>query len=95
MFLFAISILVMTFQACKNSSRVGFKKDGLLKADVGEGKVIFMRDCTRCHEEKKIENFTSEQWSISLPRMIILANLNETQSRQVTTYVDWELKNKK
>ena len=89
------SALVLASQSCKNTAEISTPtdEDGLLKADVGEGKVIYMRDCTRCHEQKKIENFTSAQWANILPRMIIQASLNDTESRQVTAYVEWKLEN--
>lgn len=69
------------------------EENGLMSADIGEGKVIYMRDCTRCHEQKKVEAFTTDQWSNILPRMIKQAKLGETESRQVTAYVEWELVN--
>lgn len=69
------------------------EETGMIKADIGEGKVVFMRDCTRCHDQKKVEDYTADQWSTILPRMIKKAQLDETQSRQVTAYVDWELVN--
>lgn len=68
-------------------------ENGLLSADIGEGKVVYMRDCTRCHELMTVEAFTVEQWANILPRMIRQAQLGETESRQVTAYVDWELAN--
>ncbi len=64
-----------------------------MSADVGEGKVIYMRDCTRCHEEKKIENYTQAQWDNILPRMVIKAQLDDTQRRQVKAFVNWKLEN--
>lgn len=93
-FLFFIAALItISSQSCKSTAEIVTTESGIMKADVGEGKVIFMRDCTRCHELKKVENFTSAQWSNILPRMIIQAQLNDTQSRQVTAYVEWELEN--
>jgi hypothetical protein len=93
-FLLLGSILV--FESCKTAPPPDItvvEENGLMSADVGEGKVIYMRDCTRCHEQMKVEAFTAEQWFTILPRMIKQANLNETESRQVTAYVDWELVN--
>lgn len=87
---------IATFQSCKTAPPpeiTAVDEEGLLAADIGEGKVIYSRDCKRCHEYKKVEDFTAEQWFNILPRMIKLANLNETESRQVTAYVDWELVN--
>lgn len=69
------------------------EETSLQSADIGEGKVIYARDCKRCHEHKKVEDFTAEQWATILPRMIQKAKLGETEARQVTAYVDWELVN--
>lgn len=92
--LFLITAIVVVAQSCKSTAEItDTSEDGLLKADVGEGKVIFMRDCTRCHEQKKVGDFTAAQWSNILSRMIIQANLDETKSRQVKAYVEWELEN--
>ena len=88
-----LAVSSVTIYSCKNTPHVITDENGMIKADIGEGKVIYMRDCTRCHEQKKVENFTSAQWANILPRMIIQAQLDETASRQVTAYVEWELEN--
>ncbi|PHR22560.1 MAG: hypothetical protein COA38_17830 [Fluviicola sp.] len=89
----AMTLLVVAMQSCKNTSEISIAKNGMIKTDIGEGKVVFMRDCTRCHGKKKVENFTTAQWSNILPRMIIKAQLNDNESRQVKAYVEWELDN--
>lgn len=89
----AIILVILGSQSCRNTAEITTGDNGMMETDIGEGKVIFMRDCTRCHELKKIEGFTSAQWSNILPRMIIQAQLNDTESRQVTAYVEWELDN--
>ena len=91
--LFAIAFIVVALQSCRNTPKIAPDESGMIKADIGEGKVVYMRDCTRCHEQKKVESFTSTQWSNILPRMIVKANLNDTESRQVKAYVEWELEN--
>jgi mono/diheme cytochrome c family protein len=63
------------------------------KADIGEGKVIFLRDCGKCHYGKNIESYTKEQWANILPRMTKKAELDETETRQITAYIAWELEN--
>ncbi|NVK63689.1 MAG: hypothetical protein HWE22_03840 [Flavobacteriales bacterium] len=88
----AISFGIIAFSSCKTSSKIS-ESEGLMSADVGEGKVIYMRDCTRCHEEKKIENYTQAQWDNILPRMVIKAQLDDTQRRQVKAFVNWKLEN--
>jgi mono/diheme cytochrome c family protein len=93
-YFFAITALAVATQACKNTSEINpTDENGMIKADIGEGKVIYLRDCTRCHEKKKVEDFTSTQWANILPRMSVQAQLNDTESRQVKAYVEWELEN--
>ena len=89
----ALTVIVIASQSCKSTSEISDSDGGMIKADIGEGKVIFMRDCTKCHAQKTVENFTSAQWSNILPRMIVKAQLNDTESRQVTAYIEWELEN--
>lgn len=90
----AVASLVISAQSCRNTAEIKpTDENGMIKADVGEGKVIYMRDCTKCHEQKKVEDFTSAQWENILPRMIVQAKLDDTESRQVTAYVEWELEN--
>jgi len=67
-------------------------------ADIGAGKVIFLNDCVTCHSYTSgplgiagLGNFTKTQVDAVLPKMIENAKLNETQSRQVTSYLYWEL----
>lgn len=94
--IFAVATLVLASQSCRNTAEISATptdENGMIKADVGEGKVIYMRDCTRCHEQKKVEDFTSAQWANILPRMIVQAQLNDTESRQVKAYVEWEIEN--
>lgn len=92
--LFAVATVVVAAQSCRNTAEIApTDENGMAIADVGEGKVIYMRDCTRCHEQKKVEEFSPVQWANILPRMIIQAQLNDTESRQVKAYVEWELEN--
>lgn len=92
--LFGILALTVASQSCRNTSEITITdENGMIKADVGEGKVIYMRDCTRCHEQHKVEDFTSSQWANILPRMIVKAQLDDTEGRQVRAYIEWELEN--
>ncbi|MDG1330692.1 MAG: cytochrome c [Crocinitomicaceae bacterium] len=70
------------------------------KADIGEGKVIFLKDCIPCHTDytgptsvERLKNYSKERVDAVLPKMINNAELNETQSRQITAYLHWELEN--
>ena len=91
--LLTIAAVALAVQSCRSTSEVVADENGMIKADVGEGKVIYMRDCTRCHEQKKVESFTAQQWENILPRMIVQAQLNDTESRQVKAYIEWEIEN--
>ncbi|MFT5778676.1 MAG: hypothetical protein ACI837_001632 [Crocinitomicaceae bacterium] len=63
-------------------------------ADIGEGKVIWLTDCTKCHYgQKVIEDYTKLQWEGILPKMIKNAKLNDDKARQIRAYVYWELEN--
>lgn len=70
------------------------------KADIGEGKVIYLRDCITCHgytsgpkSVEGLDNFSKAQIDAVLPKMIENAHLDKTQARQVTAYLYWELEN--
>ena len=69
------------------------------KADIGEGKVVFLKNCTGCHygngpsSPESIHNYTKEQYDAILPKMFENAELNADQSRQVAAYIYWELEN--
>lgn len=88
-----IAVGTIAVSSCRTPSEVSNAESSIMDPDVGEGKVIYMRDCTRCHEQMVVESFTEAQWETILSRMIIKAQLDETQSRQVRAYVAWELKN--
>ena len=71
------------------------------KADIGEGKVVFLSKCTQCHGSyangpktpNEINNFSKERIEEALPRMIKNAELNKEQSRQVSAYLYWKIEN--
>lgn len=70
------------------------------KADIGEGKVIFLEDCITCHSYtsgphsvEDLDNFSKEQISAVLPKMIENAELTDEQARQIRAYIFWELEN--
>ena len=89
----AISV-VLVIQSCRSTSEVSTDINGnMLDTDITEGKVIYTRDCARCHEQKKVDDYTAAQWENILIRMIIQAELDETQGRQVKAYIEWELVN--
>jgi hypothetical protein len=52
------------------------------------GKVIFNTKCAKCHPAKVVENYTVEKWVGILQAMIPKAKLDETESAQVTAFVN-------
>lgn len=69
------------------------------KADIGEGKVVFLKKCLTCHygngptSAETIDNYSKERIEAILPKMIKNAELNEEESRQVSAYLFWEIEN--
>jgi len=63
------------------------------KAAIGEGKIVFLESCGKCHGLKPIENFSKEQWAGILPGMIRQARLDHSKADQVTQYINWEISN--
>ena len=62
-----------------------------LSEDAIEGKQIYAKKCSSCHEMKVIDDYTKKQWEGILPDMSEKAKLNEIQTRQVASFVNWEL----
>ncbi len=67
--------------------------DEMPKTDIGEGKVVYLKDCSKCHQMKTVTDFTKDQWNGILPRMIKRAKLSEDEARQVSSYIYWALEN--
>lgn len=69
------------------------------KADIGEGKVVFLENCIGCHYGKgpnsaeDLDKYSPTKIASILPKMIKNAELNDEQSRQVTAYIEWEIAN--
>ena len=69
------------------------------KADIGEGKVVFLENCIGCHygngpsSAEALNSYSQAQIDAILPKMLKNADLNEEQSRQVAAYIAWELEN--
>lgn len=69
------------------------------KADIGEGKVVFLTKCLSCHygngptSAEEIDNYSKERIETILPKMIKNAELSEDESRQVSAYLFWEIEN--
>lgn len=69
------------------------------KADIAEGKVVFLENCIGCHSyggptsAESIDKYSKERMDEVLPAMIENAELNEEKSRQVRAYIAWELEN--
>jgi cytochrome c5 len=52
------------------------------------GKTIYTTKCTKCHPAKPVENYDVAKWEGILKAMIPKAKLDETESAQVTAYVN-------
>lgn len=70
------------------------------KADIAEGKVVFLQNCIDCHYGRSTDNlpglidsYSKAEWAQILPRMIKQAELDDEKTRQVTAYIHWELDN--
>ena len=55
---------------------------------VDAGKAVYAVKCTKCHPAKVVENYTAEKWEGILKAMIPKAKLDETESAQVTAFVN-------
>lgn len=63
------------------------------KSDIGEGKVVYLQKCGRCHELKTVEDYSADRWGEILPKMALKAKLTDEQYRQVEAYITWEIAN--
>ena len=57
-------------------------------ATLEAGKTVYTTKCAKCHPAKVVENYTAEKWVGILAAMIPKAKLDETESAQVTAYVN-------
>jgi mono/diheme cytochrome c family protein len=55
---------------------------------VEAGKNVYATKCTKCHAAKVVENYTAEKWVGILASMIPKAKLDDTESAQVTAFVN-------
>lgn len=67
--------------------------EGMPKTAIGEGKVVYLKKCQKCHDLKKVEDFTAAEWKNILPKMAVKAELTEEEHEQVSAYINWELVN--
>ena len=88
---FVVSCSPKTTEVITETSDSTETTDGLPKHDIAEGKVIYLKECSKCHGVKKVEDFTQAQWANILPRMVKQAQLDEVEHRQVKAYIDWEI----
>ena len=93
-FLFVFGIIAVTV-ACSPKSTEGVSD---LEAEaprtaIMEGELLYAKKCTKCHDAKTIADYTPEQWAKILPNMTEKAKLTETETHQVTEYVNSELEN--
>jgi hypothetical protein len=55
---------------------------------VEAGKNVYATKCTKCHAAKVVENYTAEKWVGILAAMIPKAKLDDTETAQVTAFVN-------
>ena len=93
---------VEIIEVTETSEETATSNDGdMPKADIGEGKVVFMTKCMGCHggyapgptTVAAIDDFSKERYEAALPRMIKNAELNKEEARQVSAYLFWEIEN--
>ena len=60
---------------------------------IGEGKVVLLTKCAKCHDAPDVDSYSKEKWNKVLNPMIKKANLTEEEANNVTAYVYWELEN--
>lgn len=63
------------------------------KSAVGEGKLVLLTKCAKCHEAPEVDKYSKEKWDKILPPMIKKAQLTEEEANNVSAYVYWELEN--
>ena len=57
-------------------------------ATLEAGKTVYTTKCTKCHPAKPVESYDVAKWEGILKAMIPKAKLDETESAQVTAYVN-------
>lgn len=63
------------------------KTETLVKADITQGKQIFINRCGKCHDLPLPEQFTEKRWEGILSYMIPRARLTDEQGIHVTAYL--------
>lgn len=88
----------LTFVACKTTQVVEEvveteETTEMPTTAIGEGKVVLLTKCAKCHEAPEVDKYSKEKWDKILPAMIKKANLSEVEANNVSAYVYWELEN--
>lgn len=89
----------LTFVACKTAATATEEMESTEESTempttaIGEGKVVLLTKCAKCHETPEVDKYSKEKWDKILPAMIKKANLNEEEANNVSAYVYWELEN--
>ena len=64
-----------------------------MTAEVNSGKILFDSKCHKCHKLKTIDDYSTEEWNVILPKMAKKANLDSADESLIHQYVTWELQN--
>jgi hypothetical protein len=54
---------------------------------ISQGKLIYETKCTRCHETRKVDQYTEQRWDGILDVMAVRARLNAAETQQVAAFI--------
>jgi len=90
--LIALSVFCLVIAAACHKKAVPTATQVAPAADnaalIEAGKTVYSTKCTKCHPAKTVENYDVARWEGILKAMIPKAKLDETESAQVTAYVN-------
>lgn len=82
---FITSALILLFSCSpKTSPTSAIPK---LTKEAAAGMAIYTAKCGRCHELKKVDNYTGAEWVPILDAMAVKAKLDSTEKAYVHAYV--------
>lgn len=85
----AIAVLGMLIYSCspKVAAPVAEVKKIELTPELAEGKMVFEKDCTKCHGMPEFTRHTKEQWVPVVDRMAKKAKITDEQKTLVYNYI--------
>ena len=95
-----ISCAPKSVEAIADSAETAGTSDLAMTAEMESGKMVFQQKCISCHYGRDadripelVDRYSKERWDEILPVMIEKAELNESEERQITSYINWEISN--